>query len=47
LEAHPDDHTAPAPHSMSEVEQVETDDGPKTLTRCIHCHKTVRQLAKG
>lgn len=40
----PDNHPAPTPHDFSAVEEVQTDDGPKTLTRCRLCFKTKAQI---
>lgn len=45
LAQHPDYHHEPAPHDFSLIEQVQTDEGPKPLTRCKFCLKTPAEVA--
>ena len=40
----PDCHPDPVPHDFSFAEQVETDEGPKTLSRCRYCLKTKKEI---
>ncbi len=40
----PDEHQAPEPHNFDLITQVETDDGPKPLTRCRWCLKTPKEI---
>lgn len=35
---------APEPHTFSFVEEVETDEGLRPLTRCLYCLRTRYQL---
>lgn len=42
----PAGHGEPEPHDFSCLEQVETDNGQATLTRCCHCLKTRAEIAK-
>lgn len=43
---HPSCRQAPVPHKFEAVYKVETDEGTKNLTHCVHCHYTRRQLEK-
>lgn len=45
--AGPNLHPDPVPHDFSLTSDVETDEGPKPLTRCRYCFKTRAQIAKG
>lgn len=36
----PDAHTGPKPHEFSLTSTVDTDEGPKPLTRCRWCYRT-------
>lgn len=42
----PDLHREPLQHEFSSVEQVDTDAGPRPLTRCCYCHRTRGVLLK-
>lgn len=41
----PSQHRDPVPHDF-QAQPVETDDGPRALSRCRHCMKTRAQIAK-
>ncbi len=45
LALHPDTHVEPAPHEFVE-QMVETDSGPRPLSRCRYCHLTRAQIAQ-
>ena len=46
LEGHPDHHkTERTPHKWVQS-PVETDEGPKPLTRCQYCHRTKKEIEK-
>ena len=45
LAAHPGNHTRARPHRW-QIETVETDDGPKQLTRCTWCGVTMAEATK-
>lgn len=44
LAQHPDDHKAPVPHDFSSVQNVQTDEGEKTLTLCRYCHRSRTEI---
>lgn len=42
----PDFDEKPIPHEFTYVEEVQTDDGPKPLTRCRYCYRTQKEIEK-
>ncbi|MDE2103781.1 MAG: hypothetical protein KGL39_41470 [Patescibacteria group bacterium] len=46
LTQHPDYHEAPEPHEFSSVQNITTDQGPATITRCRWCGKTREQIER-
>jgi hypothetical protein len=42
----PGSHRDPSPHTFDLIQQVETDDGPRQLTRCRYCHRTKAEVQK-
>lgn len=42
----PDSHRDPAPHDMALVQEIATDQGKATITRCRHCHLTAAEIAE-
>lgn len=40
----PESHREPIEHDFSAVNTVETDDGPKLLTRCRYCYRTKAEV---
>lgn len=40
----PDSHREPKEHEFTAVSSVETDEGPKPLTRCRYCHLTKSEI---
>jgi hypothetical protein len=41
----PDTHAEPVPHDFSLVQTVQTDEGPKPLSRCRFCMRTRAEIA--
>jgi hypothetical protein len=39
----PDSHQEPKPHEFK-AHDIDTDEGPKPLSRCIYCHRTRKQI---
>lgn len=46
LSLHPDYHQEPKPHDFSAVENVQTDQGAATITRCRYCSRTREQIER-
>ena len=44
LASSPSLHRDPLPHKFEYIEEVETDEGTKTLTSCIYCYRTRKQI---
>jgi hypothetical protein len=40
----PEGHREPSPHDFSAVQEVVTDQGTATITRCRHCYRTKAEL---
>lgn len=40
----PDSHLEPGEHDFSMVEEIETDQGKATITRCTFCHRTKKEV---
>ena len=39
-------HRDPVPHDFTSIENIKTDQGDMTITRCRYCHRTKAQIER-